>query len=472
MRTVLTLFALFLVLAAPQAQVGAELYFGMTLLDPATEQSTPDSWFVVEEGKISKMGTGAPPEFIPARARHDFRGRYVIAGFIDTHAHMVLGPVRLFTDEGPPKLVTAYDPALVAYNGRMLLAHGVTTVRDTGGDTARTVAYKRDAAAGTVLGPEALVAGAIIDRSPVPFDGLLVIPSASQSITELVTQQARLGVDYVKFYTSLNAADLQEGIAAAQASGVRTIGHLEGVDWSTAAGAGITVLAHMMPINAALLPRAERDDYAKTTRRGAWSFFEWYERADLDGPEIRDMIASLVEHRVEVNATLLVFMLTFWGDEAAVRTADLAQAFPSMAENWKTTLRFDLGWKPDDYARAKAVWPKVLRLTRMLHEAGVVMTIGTDLENPFVIPGASYQRELRLHADAGVSNWAILRMATSDAAAALGIAERTGRLREGFSADAVFLESNPVSNISNAGSVVGVLSKGRLLNPSALKAGG
>ena len=455
--------------AAGPARAEERLYWGVTLLDPATETATENAWIVVVDGKVRRVGRGRPPRSIPAERRHDFRGRFLIPGLIDTHAHVTLGPVSVRAVDGAPRLAAAWDPAIVAFNGRMLLAWGVTTIRDPGGDTARTVAYARDERAGRVQGPEAVVAGLILDRARLPFDGLVHDVTTGGPIAEIVRRQAEAGVDYVKLYASLNEEDLAQAIAAARTNRVRTIGHLEGVSWTRAADLGIDSLVHMVPVHPDLLPPDRRDSYSRTTRHGSFSFFEWYEAVDLDGPEIREMIATLKARKVHLDATLIAFHLTFWGDDPVVRDADLAEAPPALVANWQGGFRFDAGWKPADYARAKAVWPKVLRLTRMLHEAGVPMTIGTDMANPFIAPGASLSREMKLHADAGVPNWAILRMATSDAARVLGLGDRTGRLRPGYEADAVFLDADPRRDILAVRRVAAVLDDGELLDPETLR---
>jgi imidazolonepropionase-like amidohydrolase len=451
------------------AQAETYAYTGVTILDPATETARPNSYILVEGGKIAGTGTGAPPASIPAERRHDFTGRFALPGFIDTHAHMVVGPVSISVVDGKPRLATAIDPAIVAHSARMLLAYGVTTVRDPAGETTRTVEYRNAVARGTLLGPEAVVAGRAIERSDVPFDNLMDAPTADRPIATIVREQARAGVDYVKLYAHLDERDLAEGIRAAKVAGVRSVGHLEGITFTRAAELGIDALVHMMPVHPDLLPAAARENYIKTTRHGSFSFFEWYEAVDLDGPEIKQMIAALAKHRVHVDATLIVFYFNFWGDDPAVRDADMALAHPAMAANWRGNFRFDLGWKPEDYRRAKAVWPKVLRLTRMMHEAGVPMTLGTDANNPFTVPGASFVREMKLHADAGISNWAILRMATTDAARILGLGNKTGRIARGYEADVVFLDADPTRDIGNAARVSAVLHNGRLLDPAELK---
>lgn len=451
--------ALSAVLLLPGAAAAQDaLYHGFTLLDPADETVVEDAWMAVEDGRIAAVGSGAPPANAPAD-RHDMTGRFAIPGLIDTHVHMALGPVGGRMEGGAPVLFVRPDPGITAHAGRLLLAHGVTTVRDPGGETDLTLAYVRDERAGRITGPEALVAGSIIDRAEVPFERLVEPVTPEHGVADLVAQQAAAGVDYVKFYVNLDEADLAAGIAAADAAGVRTVGHLDATSWTRAAELGIDSLTHLMPTHPDLLPADIRDDW--TTRGGAFEFFEWWEAVDLDGPEIAAMIRALAENRVHVDATLVVFDMAFRGDDPALIEADLHAAHPALVENWRAAFRLDLGWRADDYRRARAVWPKVLRLVRMLHEAGVPMSIGTDMNNPWVAPGASYLRELRLHADAGLQPWDILRLATSDGAAALGVDDRTGRLAEGMEADVVFLADDPRQDIGRVASAVLVLDDGK-----------
>lgn len=454
------------------ARPPADLYWGATLLDPVTRRAVPDSWIVVQGGKIVRVGKGRLPKEIPADRRHDFRGHFLTPGLFDTHAHIALGSMTVKVVDGKPRLEIVHDPAITAHNARMLLAHGVTTIRDTGEDTGHGAAYARDERAGRILGPEALMAGDIIDRSPMDFVGLLANLPAAGPIDAIVRRQKAAGVDYIKLYAHLTEDDLKQGIAAARANGLRTVGHLETVSWTRAAELGIDSLTHMMPIHADLLPPDKREAYRTTTRGGGFSFFEWFELVDLDGPEIKQMIRTLKEKKVHVDGTLIVFYLAFFGDNAAIRDADLAEAPPALVANWKAGFRFDVGWKPEDYRRAQAAWPKVLRLTRMLHDAGVPMTLGTDMANPFTAPGVSLSREMELHVKAGIPAWDVLAMATSDAARILGMGDRTGRIAPGFEADAVFLTADPRLDMANMRRVAAVLNDGDLLDPGALKRGG
>ena len=451
------------------AEAAPTAYYGLTVVDPVSETRTPDSYIVVDRGQIVLMGRGKPPSTIPAADRRDLRGRYALPGFFDTHAHVSIGPLRGRTVDGARVIDSSGNDSITRHAALMLLAHGITSIRDPGGDASRLVAYRDGVAAGDRVGPEARVAGEIIHRSPFPVAGLIAPISQTAEIPALVRRQAEAGVDFVKLYEGLTLEDLAAGIAEARRARVGTIAHLSDVSWTRAAELGIDALVHSIPISPDLLPANRRAAYVASRRPGSYAFFEWYEQADLDAPEIREMIRTLARRGVRFDATIIAFQLAFWGDDRTVRDRDLWAAHPAFAENWRTKFRFDLGWQPSDYARAKAVWSKVLRLVRMLHEAGVPMTIGTDMNNPFVAPGASFAREMQLHTQAGIPNWAVLRMATSEAARALDMDRRTGRLRPGMEADIVFLAADPSVDLAAAATPVGVLANGRFYDPAALR---
>jgi imidazolonepropionase-like amidohydrolase len=111
-----------------------------------------------------------------------------------------------------------------------------------------------------------------------------------------------------------------------------------------------------------------------------------------------------------------------------------------------------------------------MELTRRMHAAGVPMTIGTDFGNPWVAPGLSVSQEMALHQQAGIPAWAVLRMATSDAAREIGLGDRVGRLRQGYEADLLIIAADPRSDLSRVAEVRAVVNNGALLDPEQLRA--
>ncbi|MBP6690140.1 MAG: amidohydrolase family protein [Hyphomonadaceae bacterium] len=440
----------------PPPPADADLYVNMTLLDPATQTRTANSYILVSQGRILAVGRGEGPE-VAAERRHDMGGAYALPGLIDTHAHVTLGRLSVRVEDGRAALVAASEDEITEHNARLLVAMGVTTIRNPGGATDANARYARRVASGELIGPTALAAGEILDATP--FEGLAIGVTDDASIEAAVAYQAEAGMQYVKLYQLLTEAQIEAGIAAARRHRMRTIIHTNGVNWERASALGIDSIVHAMPISPDLLTPENRARYRGPEFTGGKAFYQWWELVDLDGPEMRSMIAELARRRVTVDLTLVLFQKQFWGDDPGVRDHFIDYTHPGMRENWRT-FRFDIGWTQDDYTRARAVWPKIMRFARMLYEAGVPLTIGTDLANPFVAPGADVHTEMRLYQDAGIPSWAVLRMATNNAAETLGLDESIGRLSPGYEADIVFTLADPSRDVANIENVSGVLLNG------------
>nr|MDC2856247.1 amidohydrolase family protein [Ningiella sp. W23] len=110
------------------------------------------------------------------------------------------------------------------------------------------------------------------------------------------------------------------------------------------------------------------------------------------------------------------------------------------------------------------MWPKVLSFVNRLHKEGVPLTIGTDLGNPWVIPGFSVHQEMQIFADAGIPNSDILKMATINAAKQLNISDQHGSIEQGKVANVVFLKNNPLEKIANTKTITQVFLAGNLID--------
>lgn len=445
----------------------AQLYTNFTLLDPATETRIEDAYMLVANGRIIATGRGDGPTRIPADRRHDMNGAYALPGLIDTHAHITLGRIDIAMENGTPSIRATSEDEITAHNARMLVAFGVTTIRNPGGSTEANIAYNERIRTGALLGPEQRAAGEILDMTP--FEGLTLSVTDAASIEAAVAHQAEAGMNYIKLYHLLNEAQFTAGVEAAHRHGLEAITHTGAITWDRAAELGVDAIVHAMPISADSLTLSAREGYRAADQTGSHAFYDWWERVDLDSPEMQRLIRVLAERQVTVDLTLVVFQKNFWGDDESVREAGSEFTHPLMRQNWRT-FRFDIGWRPEHYARAHTVWPKIQRFARMLHEAGVPLTIGTDLANPFVSPGYDTVAEMRLHQDAGIPTWDILRMATSDAAETLHMADRIGRLTRGMEADVVFVNADPTTDVANAMQTRAVLLNGAYHDAALLRA--
>ena len=91
---------------------------------------------------------------------------------------------------------------------------------------------------------------------------------------------------------------------------------------------------------------------------------------------------------------------------------------------------------------------------RKAHEFGIRIGSGSDTLG-------SVLEELRIFIDCGMNNVQALRTATSNAAGILGMEDRLGYIREGYQADLVLLDGNPLENIDALQHVHSVFVRGK-----------
>jgi len=456
-----------LCLLSQLAQANTDLYTNLTIIDPEKETRTTPSYIVVRDGRIINVGSGKPSRASLGGAHvHDMRGRYALPGFIDAHAHLTLGPQLIEMHAGAPSITFKSDDAVSQRYAKIALAYGVTTIRNPGGETAANARYLQQIANGEWIGPAMLSAGAIIE--PPPFAApYFAYPRTEAEWNAEAAHQAAQGMMYFKLYSELSEAEVATGIRIAHEHGLKAIAHLNTVSWTRAAQLGIDGLEHALATSPDLLEPAARTTYLAELGPNSKFMYRWYELADYDGPRMQEMIRLVVAKKIALDLTLVANEIIYNAD-------DLDRAYPAEFRRYEdpktlesalTGLRLSTtGWTPEDFSRARAVMPKVLRLARILYESGATMMIGTDGH------GGSwyYGQELKLHAQAGIPTWAVLRMATSQAAAILGIDDHTGRIAPGLDADIAFLDRDPVENVSNTGGVYAVLSKGRYFESAKL----
>ncbi|HEY4491356.1 MAG TPA: amidohydrolase family protein, partial [Acidobacteriota bacterium] len=87
---------------------------------------------------------------------------------------------------------------------------------------------------------------------------------------------------------------------------------------------------------------------------------------------------------------------------------------------------------------------------------------------PLVFHGPTIQRELKLWVSAGVPSKAALQAATYSAAKLLRAANRMGLVQQGYEANLLLVDGDPVQDISALERISLVIYKGERINRSAL----
>ncbi len=125
-------------------------------------------------------------------------------------------------------------------------------------------------------------------------------------------------------------------------------------------------------------------------------------------------------------------------------------------------------WEPEDFALSKNVYRKQMELVGMMHREGVKLLAGSDVLNPYCLPGFSLHDELGLLVDAGLTPRAALQSATLNPARFLGKQQEFGTVKAGKQADFVLLNANPLVAIKHTQQIHAVVMNGHLFDRVAL----
>jgi imidazolonepropionase-like amidohydrolase len=417
---------------------GAVVLRHANLFDAPTGRLVPGTTVVVEGNRITAVGPDGTIR-IPQGARQiDVRGRTLLPGLWDMHAHA--GP-----EDGP-----------------LNIAAGVTSIRDLANDVDELTAVATRWDRLEAIGPRVFKAGFI--DGPGPFAGpskaLVGTPEQAQA---WVDRYADLGYQQVKIYSSLNPELVPVIVERAHARGLRVSGHIpNGMRAAEAVAAGYDELQHtnMLFLNFIAGDSVDTrtpDRFRSVGRHGA--------AVDVMSDSVQQFIRMLAERGIEVDPTLAAFEDMFLGRPGVMAEGDSIMAPRLPAQVRRSRLSAGLPAPGDLDARHRAAYANMLVMVRALYEAGVPLLAGTDCTAGFCL-----HRELELYSKAGIPNAAILTIATIGAATLAKQADRLGSIAPGMLADLVIVEGDPVADITAIRRVTLVMKDGVLFDPAAVHA--
>ena len=335
-----------LIIAPRHCQAQALIIRNVTVIDGTGQAPRRGVDVCIAKGRIESV---APKCSLPSAAPViDASGLYLTPGFIDMHVHL-LEHGRDEKGNIPPGI----DWDLARRSARLLLEHGVTTVRDPGSETEAAVALRQMLERGDLPGPRLMTAGRIINASPFNPEPFRPVGTADDVRRE-IRQQKAAGVDFIKVYSSMPSELTRIAIAEAHAQGLPVIGHLQRTTWTDAARMGIDYLAHGAPWTPDLLPAQKRAAYSQDMFGRVY----WLENLDLTAGAVDSLIRELVAREVVVDPTLIAYHTKFFGNDARwLRNPDNALLPSQLIAGWKTG-SFTRDWTADQYLAASAYGPE------------------------------------------------------------------------------------------------------------------
>jgi len=419
------------------AIVGASV---LPMTDPHTVLE--DHTIIVSQQRIVWVGPSDRARIPRGAEIVDGRGRFVVPGLIDMHAHL--------------EYVEDADVL------KLFVAHGVTSVRSMDG-RAYILSWRARVRSGELLGPDIITAGPIIDGAPPLRDDNLSVADAAAA-REAVMRQHGEGYDFIKLYTNLSPQSFDAAATEARERGLLVTGHIpRGLDL-TAVIPHYWTLEHLSELDGEVLDSSVRRPFwARLLLAGSLDDERTARAADAISRAGVVLVPTLVERERSIGTGEQV---SAWSSEPAMR--DLP---PDMLERWRSyASRIGARLDDEDWALVEEGRRNRLQLVRALHDRGVRLAVGTDTPNAWVAPGAAVHQEMAILVDAGLTPGEALRAATATPGAALSSWERRGVIVEGARADLLLLEANPMADIGAAQARAGVVLAGRWFDEASLAA--
>jgi len=122
-------------------------------------------------------------------------------------------------------------------------------------------------------------------------------------------------------------------------------------------------------------------------------------------------------------------------------------------------------------AQEQAALPQAMRNLKKIHDAGILVSLGTDSGATVVrTQGFAEHMELVLMVQAGLTPLQAITVATLNAARLLRIADRYGTLEPGKKANFIVLERDPSQDIRNTQTIRAVWKNGKKISDGPLSA--
>lgn len=459
---IVSLFTFACSLASDKVPVTA--FVDVNLVSMKSEIAIPDQTVLVRGSRIEAVGPSGEIK-VPRKALVvDGAGTWLMPGLADMHMHT--------KDDWT-------GPAWPVNPLKLYLANGVTTIRcfgPLGSSPEHVLKWRDEIREGKLAGPTIYTSGPILS-GPVPD------PKGA------VRRQKEKGYDFIKTYSYVTRKEFQEVMKEAKEAGAYTAGHipfLVGLDGVLAEK--MDEIAHIEELDFEFLdinPDMKQSRVAiflDIIRQAAVKF-----EADLKlsekalerkhGQRIREVAGKLMGTDVPVCTTLVIA-------EGIVDKLSSPAKFLARPENRympKAYLEtFRLGQEKhqflfkghEDLAPFKYRMERIL--AKELNRAGITLLLGTDsgTGGMGIVPGFSIHDELHILTGIGFTPYEAIKTGTINAAKV--VEKMTGKgdfgtIEAGKRADLILVSANPLEDVANIRSPLGVMAAGKWYPEGKLK---
>jgi len=368
---------------------------------------------------------------------YEGKGKFLIPGLWDSHFHLIRKQTERYTR-------TVWLP--------LLLANGITSVRDMGSMPEPIAALKKDIREGRIAGPDLYISGMMIDGPPSKESDTMAIAASPEEARAAVDRMAALGADFIKVQQNLSAESYKAIIEHAKQKRLPVDGHTpDSVTVSDIVRAGQRTLEHLTGVLV--------ECSSKPPGKGpAIDFGPMGEAGRITLNSFDAAKAAMLFQRwkpIVMSPTLVWERAYIHLDETAKRTASEWQHVPQDVRRDAALAAAAKRRRPETDAMMKEYYRAAIKLLPQMERAGITIIAGTDGGDEFTIPGYSLHDEMELLVQAGLTPLSALRAASTAPARLFGAPKER--------ADLVILSANPLADIRNSRRVEAVILRGRLL---------
>jgi imidazolonepropionase-like amidohydrolase/Tol biopolymer transport system component len=393
---------------------GSVALVGATVITMKGDEVIADATILIERNRIKAIGRSADVAVPTSALKVDVKGKYIMPGLIDVHAHIGTG-----SSDITPQTHWGY------YTN---LAFGVTTAHDPSSGTEMAFSNIELLKAGLLTGPRLYSTGTILYGAEAPFKA--VINSFDDAMSHLRRLKA-VGAFSVKSYNQPRRDQRQQIIEAARA-------------------------LHMMVVP-----------------EGGSTYF-WNMSMILDGhtgiehsipvsPLYADATTLLSKSHTGYTPTLIVSYGGLWGENYWYMTTKVWENKRLLTFTPRTVIdprsRRRIMAEEDDFnyiENAKAA--------KGVLAAGGKVQLGAHGQ----IQGIGAHWELWMFVQGGMTPLEAIRSGTLSGAEYLGLDGDVGSLQPGKLADLMILDKSPLENIRNSESIRFVMKNGRLYDGATM----